>query len=354
MSSRRRTETGDAPLPAVVLLVGEQDTLRDAAAAELAQRTLGDAPREFNEDRFDFASAGVDATRVLDAARTLPVLAERRLVRVRGLADRRAARFLERALPDYLEAPVPTTCLLLEAPKVDRRLRWVKRVAQLGGLRDCSGPRRPQEVRAWIDDRIRAAGRKPARGVAAALLELVGGDLDRLAREIEKACLYAGERREITADDVHEVTGEVRPRAVYLLTDAIGRRDLAEALELSAELLAQGEAPLALLGALANHFRRLVRARECQPLTAREVARQLSLHPYAAERLVEQARRFDPARLQRSLAALREADEGLKGGAALSPQLAFERLVLAVGGYGGDSSIALERAGGGQGPRRFD
>ena len=36
-------------------------------------------------------------------------------------------------------------------------------------------------------------------------------------------------------------------------------------------------------GALANHFRRLLRARECRPLEASEVQQRLGLHPYAAE-----------------------------------------------------------------------
>ena len=108
------------------------------------------------------------------------------------------------------------------------------------------------------------------------------------------------------------------------------RQEVPGALRVVGRLLDQGAAPLALLGALANHFRRLVRARACQPLEAKVVARALSLHPYAAEKLVEQLRRFDLPRLRASLAAIRGADEALKGGSGLPPRLAFERLVLGV------------------------
>jgi DNA polymerase-3 subunit delta len=337
MSSRKRSDSGSAksgpakPPPTVVLIVGEQDTLREAAVAELAREVLGDAPRDFDEDRFDLATA-VDPVRVLDAARTLPVLAPRRLVRLRGVSERRAARFLDDALMHYLDDPVESTCLLLEATKVDKRLKWVKRLAQVGEVREARGPSRPAEVRRWVEQRIRDLGKKPAAGASAALLDAIGADLDRLERELEKACLFAGEREDLTAEDVAEVTGEVRPRALYQLTDAIGSRDLPSALRLSGELLDQGEAPLALVTALANHFRRLVRARECRPLEPRTVARDLALHPYAAERLTEQARRFDLPRLLRSLEQIRRADEALKGAEPLPPRLAIERLVLNVGG----------------------
>lgn len=315
--------------PPVVLLVGSEAALRDAALAELRTRVLDGGPRDFNEDRFDVAAAGADIPAILVAARTLPMLAPSRLVRVRGVGERRAEKFIA-ALTDYLTDPVPTTCLVLEAERVDKRQRWVKQVASLGELRECSAPTKPAELRAWIDARLRQNGKRPGRGTSAALVDLVGPDLDRLALEIEKVCLFVGERADVKPEDVSEVTGDVRPKALYELTDAIGARRLGAALRIVNQLIDQGHAPLPVLGALANHFRRLMRARECSPLEAREVQRRLSLHPYAARVLAEQARRFDARRLRSCLDSVRRTDEVLKGGAPLSARFALERLVLAV------------------------
>jgi DNA polymerase-3 subunit delta len=314
----------------VVLLLGPQATLRDAALAELRRRASGGAPTDFAEDRFDFAEPGTDPERVLTALLTPPFLAPVRLVRVRGLGDRRAARFLDEDLPAYLERPSPTTCLVLEAESLDRRQRWTKAIAAAAEQVDCTAPSRPADVRAWIERRIRARGRRPGRGVAAALFEAVGPDLDRLANEIDKACLYEEGSPELTLQAVEEVSGGVRPLVVYELTDAIGSRRADLALGLLARLLRQGESPLALLGSLGNHLRRLLRARECDPLEKGEVQRRLALHPFAAEKLVEQARRFDASRLERCLEAVRETDAALKGALPLAPELALERLVLAV------------------------
>ncbi len=108
------SSSSDPSHPPVILVFGPEVTLRDAALAQIRADVLADAPRDFNEDRFDLAASGLDPARVVAAARTLPVMATRRLVVARGISDRRAARFIERELPSYLEDPSPSTCLVLE------------------------------------------------------------------------------------------------------------------------------------------------------------------------------------------------------------------------------------------------
>ena len=142
-----------APIAPVVLIEGPEASLRDAALAELRERVLADAPRDFNEDRFDFTVSGTEPAAIVGAARTLPMMAQTRLVLVRGIGEKRAQAFTEGALLEYLEAPLESTCLVLEAASVDKRQRWVKRIVKIGQVIDCTGPSRPADVRRWIDVR---------------------------------------------------------------------------------------------------------------------------------------------------------------------------------------------------------
>ena len=71
-------------LPPVILIVGAEATLRDAALVRIRTTVLNDSTRDFNEDRFDLAMSSTDSARIIGAARTLPVLAEQRLVVVSG------------------------------------------------------------------------------------------------------------------------------------------------------------------------------------------------------------------------------------------------------------------------------
>ncbi len=316
----------------MILLVAAEASLRQRAREEIRAQVLSGAAPSFDEDRFDLAATGTDPGRVLAAARTLPVLAPRRLILVRGLVDRRAQRFLEELLPAYLESPVPSTCLLLEAERIDRRQRWVKRVAEVGQLRVLEAPRRPAELRVWITEQLRARGKSAGSGAAAALADAIGPDLDRLGSEVEKLCLFVGERARVTADDVARITGQTRVLALYELTDAVGDCRRGDALRMLGRLLDQGEAPLALVAALASHLRRLLRAAGCRPLNARTVQEQLAVHPFAAERLVQQLRSFDAPRLRAALGVLRSADGALKGAVPLPPRTALEQAVLAICG----------------------
>ena len=81
------------------LLAGGEALVRDDALAALEQAVLAGAPREFNRDRLDGETAS--AGELLDAVRTLPVLAARRLVILREPEARWSAALVE-ALPDVV------------------------------------------------------------------------------------------------------------------------------------------------------------------------------------------------------------------------------------------------------------
>jgi DNA polymerase-3 subunit delta len=317
-------------IPCVALIVGPEITLRAEARRELRGRVLGPSPTGFDEDRFDLAESSVDPARIIAAARTMPMLAKCRWIEVRGLADRKAQAFFDGPLLGYLAAPVDTTCLVLEAERVDRRQRWLKRLKEVGQVIECSAPTRPGDVRRWIEERVRERGKRCLAGTAQLLFEATGADLDTLASEIEKLCLYVGERPDVDAKAVAQISGSLRTRAIYELTDLVGQRKSDPALRMLQRLLEQGEAPLAVLGALAQHFRRLIRARECSPLSADEVQKRLGVHPYAAERLVEQTQRYSDVRLRACLELAQRTDEVLKGALPLAPGHALEQLVLSA------------------------
>jgi DNA polymerase III delta subunit len=77
------------------------------------------------------------------------------------------------------------------------------------------------------------------------------------------------------------------------------------------------------LGALASHFRRLVRV---------QGGGSLGVPPFVRQKLESQARRYSEARLVACLGAIHETDLALKGAGALAPQLALERLVIGLAG----------------------
>src|SRR5262249_11056560 len=118
------------------LVVGEERLQRDQVVAEIRAAALGGGIPAFNEDRFQ--AGEVDVDKVLAAARTVPMMAPKRFVLVRGLerwdsgkgdADDERESGAEKSdstapldkLATYAGAAIDSTCVVLVAGKIDGR-----------------------------------------------------------------------------------------------------------------------------------------------------------------------------------------------------------------------------------------
>ena len=61
----------------------------------------------------------------------------------------------------------------------------------------------------------------------ALLIESLAADMARIAVEIEKLALYAGNGRSITTDDIAALVPDARATTIFALVGALGRRDRA-------------------------------------------------------------------------------------------------------------------------------
>lgn len=313
--------------PAPVYLVhGGEDLLRAEAVAAIRAAVLDDDLAAFNEDRFEGGACRADD--VVAAARTVPVMAERRLVVVRNVDRFRPDELAP--LADYLDDPSPTTCLVLEGAKVDLRRVPFPAVKKAGQVLAC-GPPRERDLAGWIRERARALGRGIAPEAAEFLATYAGGSLAVLASELEKAAAYAGEGAAIDLDAVEQTVGSGRVHSVFELTDALGERRAGPALAALTTLLDAGEAPLKVQAIVVGHFRLLWRAREALADGARDLASALGVHPFRARKLGAHARRYTDPELADAFVRFARVDFDLKGGAA-SPRRVLEDQVLALCG----------------------
>jgi len=177
----------------------------------------------------------------------------------------------------------------------------------------------------WIEARAGELELRLAPGAGRLLAERMGafvreGDVDRRRQaelanaELEKLALYrpAGT---VSREDVAELASEAVPGSTWALLDALGARRSGEAATIAERLLRAG-APLALL--IAQFHRRLrelivVNDHLASGTRPAELVRELKLQPFRAQKLAEQAGRWDAAALDRALAGLVELDLLSKG-----------------------------------------
>jgi DNA polymerase-3 subunit delta len=258
MSLARSFEPQPAP---VYLLVHESGPIRDGATVEVVEAcTPHIGLAAFNHTVFRAEEAGIEA---VQAARTLPMMADRRLVVVRNLEEGNDAFFA--ALLAYLGDPSPSTTLVLNGAKFPKVVK--------GGKRWSTSIKKAVESVGWVLnakmsvdpvvfvlERAEALECRMSRRAASVLVEVVGRSLGTLAQEVAKLATYAADRREITEKDVAEVSSMVAEAVVFDLTTALVAKDANLTLAALQHLLEEGNDPRYILAMVTWKMRSIVLA----------------------------------------------------------------------------------------------
>jgi DNA polymerase-3 subunit delta len=239
-----------------------------------------------------------------------------------------------KAIAAYLAAPTPGTVLALVAAELKKGSPLAKAVAPHGEVLVWDAPQRGLER--WVAEQFKLRS-TPADGDACKLLvELVGNDLYELAAEVDKLATWAA-GDPVTTDEVELLVAARASSPAFVLTDAWGRRDVAEVLRASERILERTGDPRSrtiprVVGALTNHVGRLraVQRLDGEGVEAKEAAAQLKLHPFYVRKLYAQARNFSVDELRGATVRLAELDHALKGGSRLANDLELERALVEI------------------------
>lgn len=275
--------------------------------------------------------------RILDSAMTLPAFAPRRLIIVHQADALMTSRKkgedggLERFL-GYLDAPSPTTTLVLAASKLDGKLAPVKRAKAKKVLVSLAAPKE-RDMPGFVAQRARRLGVDIEPAAVRALVTAFSNDVSGVISALEQLDLYVGpgSGQPIRVADVEAVVSTVREESIFELVDAISSGDArGTTAGLHRLLVVQREAPLKLLALVARQFRLLVKASAALAEgQERGLASLLGVPPFVVNKLSAQARKGDPARFARGLVSISACDRALKG-ASVDDLHTFERLVSAL------------------------
>lgn len=227
----RSLKTGE--IAPVWYLTGDEDVLKRELETAIVDAVLDPASRDFN---LDIRSAGdLDGEALHSLIETPPMLAERRVVAIRGLEQWRRNAKIWKVLHAYLEQPSPTTVLVLthgagQAP--DRKIAGRSVHVDAGRLE-------PDHLRRWVARQAGRAGLTLEDDAAAHLIDAVGGDLATLGMEIEKLAVAAPAGEPVSAARVADFVGVRRGETLHDWVDAAVRRDVARAVALLDPVLAQ-------------------------------------------------------------------------------------------------------------------
>lgn len=316
-------------LAPVYVLVSQEPLLLDRAQEAIRDAAVPLDLRGFNVDQIQ--GKGASAEQIVNVAQTLPMMAQRRLVVVRGLESMPSAELSK--LVAYLEEPNPTTVLMAVCAKVDKRIKFFQRAKKLKMLHELSAPKR---LAPWIRAEAESLGVKLAGHAAERLADVVGSDLARLGLSLEQLALYAGDRA-ISVEDVEDLIADTRERSVFELTGAIASRDPSRALVAVHGLFEQRQSSIGVVMMLARHMRQLgvCQAGLGERLSGSDLAKRVGVPPFVLDKLKVQAQHYSVRAVAESMSLLGEADRALKGyghstkvlGRVVAERVIVERLV---------------------------
>jgi len=177
------------------------------------------------------------------------------------------------------------------------------------------------QLAAWAKKQAAARGGKISAKAAEILVGLVGADGWQINNELAKLISYKAASKltgeaEIEIEDVQSLVRGNFSESIFALTDALSARNKALAAKLLNEQIEAGLSDGYLLNMFVRQFRILLLIKQAMAdgLSQRQIASQLKLHPYVAQKGAEQARNFTIAALKNILSRLAEIDYLAKSG----------------------------------------
>jgi DNA polymerase III subunit delta len=314
--------TMQPPVPAVTLIVGEEEFLVDRAVrgAVAAARAAGSG------DVHDVEATGLTAGDLISLM-SPSLFGGGAVIIVRGAQN--AVKEVAAQLTRYAAAPEPDIVLVLTHVGGAKGKALVTDVTKAGArVIGCPKVTRFSERAEFVRAEFRRAGRTADESGVRAMLDAVGSDL----RELAAACDQLASDTDGRIDE--NVVGRYyRGRAEatgFTVADRAVEGKLAESLEQLRWALATGVSPVLISSALAQGLRLLGRVGSApQRMSAASLAAEVGAPPWKIDRVRQQLRGWQPDGVARALQAVAEADAQVKGEGA-SPDYALERAIRRI------------------------
>ncbi|MFH0846743.1 MAG: DNA polymerase III subunit delta [Chloroflexota bacterium] len=322
------------------ILHGEDDFSQNEFLRELKKGLGADAVA--STALLEGESLNPDELRAVVA--TLPFLAEKRLVVVKGLlwrfqagsrADATRPRKagneagIGQAFAGVINGIPPSTILVLvesELKDDNSLFAAIKTNAKILSYPSLKGMR----LRAWIEQGVKDRGGSISAAAKELLARLVGSNLWSLSGEIEKLVLFTS-GRQIETSDVSLLVSDARETSVFTLIDSLLEGNLESAAALLEKLLRDGETPSHILYLIARQLQFIVRASDliAEGKSRPEVQGKLGIPDFAWQKTLTQVNRYGFNQIRDFYEKLLATDLAIKTG-RYEEELALNLLVAEI------------------------
>ena len=294
---------------------GEEVFLLNHYLGQMRKQLLDPLTESFNYHRLN--NETFDMRTFIDAVENFPMMAEGTFVQVDEIdlfklpeGDRTKMAEILSDIPDWC-----TVVFTYEttAWKPDKRLKKLWEAIDEHARIVEFQKQDQRDLVAWIQRHFAAHHKRIDGDLCVYLIDITGGTMTALSGEIDKISAYSGADT-IKKSDIDAVTEPVLDAVVFQMTDLLSAGRYGEALMKLQQLLKMQQEPLAILGAVGGHFRRLSAARTLLDYgkTSSELQKLCGLPDYPARKTMDAARRFSPEFCRKAAELIFETDYQIK------------------------------------------
>ena len=294
---------------------GEEVFLLHHYLEQLRKAIIDELTESFNYHKL--TSETFDIREFADCVENLPMMAERTMVIVDEIdvfkmneADREKMIDIFSDIPDYCTVVFTYETI---AFKPDKRLKKLWDVVSKHGELVEFAKQNQRDLITWITRHFAAAGKRIHPDLCAYLIDITDGTMTSLAGEISKISAYSGSD-EIRKSDIDAVTEPVLDAVVFQMTDLLGQGEYGGALVKLQQLLKMQQDPIAILGAIGGHFRRMSTARALldHGKSSSDLMRLCGMADYPARKTMSAAGRFSAKFFAKAAELVLESDRQMK------------------------------------------
>lgn len=354
------------------LFVGDNRFKASAEARKIINQRLSPEEQTLSLEIIDGqASNAADAVDVIAQCRqaiaTAGFLADKKLVWLQNASffdnsPTGKSKSVKEAI-DRLTSVISTTfpenhTLIITAKEVKGKTSFLKTCKQKGKVVEFALPKPWRRDKTAFEYAREVFAKKGISINSFLLKEFIGKtstDLSHIQQESEKLTMFLGNRKQVRREDLQQIVCASHEKFSWDIEDALRNRDLARSINVLRQLLFQKHEPVALVTALAYHFRYLLLVREAldcgllKPGTSRLPAQKQNLknvpdhlqefliqalsadprkrHPIAMRNAVTETRTYTRKKLVEAYDTILETRKKLVS-TRVSPALLMEMLLI--------------------------
>ena len=302
-----RQDIKDGTLKRVYLLFGTEDYLIRQYKNMLYAAAGQDSMNCMKADGKDISLGAVT-----DFALTMPFFAKYRTVL---LSDTGLFSAASEGWSELIESLPDTAVVIFAEQKVDKRNKLYKTVQKVGYACELNTPDE-RTLKKWIGGILKKEGLGISESVCEEFLLRTGQDMENIKNQLEKLISYCRGSAGVTYDDVNAVCSVVPQSQVFKMIEAAAEGRTQEALAYYYDLLALREPSMRILYLIGRHINQLLITRRMisEGQGQSSVASELGIMPFAAGKLMRQARSYTQDELLGLLKMCVANEEAVKTG----------------------------------------